>query len=209
MKAKFKISLIRPAGDGYSALSNMDEISHEDYGDGLVKVNFRESVPMSTYLTVFIVSDFLSKSETINPVVGEPFELRCFATPAQVDKLDFALDTSVSVIKYYVDYFQIPYPLPKLDLAAIPDFVSGAMETWGLVTYRETNLLYDRATSSTANKQRIAAVIGHGKLFKYFLSSFVNNFFLRIRSYVVRQPRHDEMVVGFVAQRRLCVLHRI
>lgn len=123
MKAKFKISLIRPAGDGYSALSNMDEIGQEEYAEGLVKVNFRESVPMSTYLTVFIVSDFLSKSETINPAVGDPFELRCFATPAQVDKLDFALKTSVEVIKYYVDYFQIPYPLPKLDLAAIPDFV--------------------------------------------------------------------------------------
>lgn len=123
MKATFKISLVRPEGDGYSALSNMDEIGQEDYAEGLVKVNFRESVPMSTYLTVFIVSDFLSKSETITPVVGEKFELRCFATPAQVGKLDFALKTSVDVIKYYVDYFQIPYPLPKLDLAAIPDFV--------------------------------------------------------------------------------------
>jgi glutamyl aminopeptidase len=124
MKAKFKISLIRPATDGYSALSNMDqEGPEEDYGNGLVKVNFRESVPMSTYLTVFIVSDFLSVKETIQPFVGEPFELRCFATPGQVGKLDFALKTSVDVIKYYIEYFKIPYPLPKLDLAAIPDFV--------------------------------------------------------------------------------------
>lgn len=95
----------------------------EDYGDGLVKVNFRESVPMSTYLTVFIVSDFISKNVTINPSVGTPFELRCFSTPAQVDKLDFALETSTAVIQYYIDYFKIEYPLPKLDLAAIPDFV--------------------------------------------------------------------------------------
>lgn len=172
MKAKFKISLIRPAGDGYSALSNMDQISEEEYSEGLMKVNFRESVPMSTYLTVFIVSDFLFKSETIVPVVGDPFELRCFATPAQLGKLDFALKTSVDVIKYYVDYFQIAYPLPKLDLAAIPDFVSGAMETWGLVTYRETNLLYDSAVSSTANKQRIAAVIGHGE-FGYHNTTYI------------------------------------
>jgi glutamyl aminopeptidase len=123
MKAKFKISLVRPAGDGYSALSNMDQISEEEYAEGLVKVNFRESVPMSTYLTVFIVSDFLSKNATIEPVVGDKFELRCFATPSQVDKLDFALKTSIDTIKYFIDYFQVPYPLPKLDLAAIPDFV--------------------------------------------------------------------------------------
>lgn len=162
MKAKFKISLISPSGDGYSALSNMDQEGEpEDYAPGLVKVNFRESVPMSTYLTVFIVSDFIFVNETITPTVGEPFELRCFSTPAQVNKLDFALKTSVDVIQYYINYFKIAYPLPKLDLAAIPDFVSGAMETWGLVTYRETNLLYDRDVSSTANKQRIAGVIGH------------------------------------------------
>jgi glutamyl aminopeptidase len=124
MKAKFKISLIRPAEEGYSALSNMDqEGPEEDYAEGLKKVNFRESVPMSTYLTVFIVSDFVHVSETIKPSVGEPFELRCFSTPAQVNKLDFALRTSVDVIKYYISYFNVPYPLPKLDLAAIPDFV--------------------------------------------------------------------------------------
>lgn len=123
MKAKFKVSLIRPAEGGYSALSNMDQESEEDYGTGLVKVNFRESVPMSTYLTVFIVSDFVNKNVTIEPAYGLPFELRCFSTPAQVNKLDFALETSVAVIKYYIDYFKIPYPLPKLDLAAIPDFV--------------------------------------------------------------------------------------
>lgn len=123
MKAEFKISLIKPAGNEYSALSNMDQESEEEYAAGLTKVNFQKSVPMSTYLTVFIVSDFVSVEEMIEPVVGDPFKLRCFSTPAQKEKLDFALETSVSVIKYYVDYFKVPYPLPKLDLAAIPDFV--------------------------------------------------------------------------------------
>jgi len=180
MKAKYKISLVRPEGDGYSSLSNMNQISEEAYGEGLVKTTFAESVPMSTYLTVFIVSDFASISETINPSVGDEFVLRAFSTPAQVSKLDFAMKTAVSVIQYYIDYFQVPYPLPKLDMAAIPgelnaielrkhslslfsilDFVSGAMETWGLVTYRETSLLYDPAISSSTNKQRVAAVIAH------------------------------------------------
>lgn len=161
MKAPFKISVIRPEGDGYSALSNMNQISEEAYETGLVKVDFEESVPMSTYLTVFIVSDFVSTDADINPSIGDPFKVRCFGTPAQINKLDFALNVSVDVIQYYIDYFKIEYPLPKLDLAAIPDFVSGAMETWGLVTFRETSLLYDPTISSSANKQRVAFVISH------------------------------------------------
>lgn len=107
MKARFKISLIRPDGPEYHALSNMNQESEEAYGPGLIKVNFNESVPMSTYLTVFIVSDFVSKSAIIEPSVGDNFELRCFSTPAQVDKLDFALQTAVDVIKFYITYFQV------------------------------------------------------------------------------------------------------
>jgi glutamyl aminopeptidase len=132
MKATYTVSLIRPSDDGYSALSNMPMENEEPYGDGLIRVNFKKSVSMSTYLTVFIVSDFENINKTITPAFGDELVIRCFGTPAQVSngKLDFALKTSVDVIEFYVNYFKIPYPLPKLDLAAIPDFVSGAMETW-------------------------------------------------------------------------------
>lgn len=163
MKAKYKIALISPADDNYHALSNMDVEKIEDYEEGLKKYTFKESVPMSTYLTVFIVSDFARKNVTVNvgSQIGKPFELSVYSTPAQVDKTDYALDTAKKIFEFYINYFNIPYPLPKLDLAAIPDFISGAMETWGLITYRETNLLYDVRTSSTANKQRICSVIAH------------------------------------------------
>ena len=132
MKAKYKIALISPDGDGYHALSNMDVETIEDYGTGLKKYIFKESVPMSTYLTVFIVSDFARTNVTANveSVVGEPFELSVYSTPGQLSKTEYALDISKKIIEFYIDYFKIPYPLPKLDLAAIPDFVSGAMETW-------------------------------------------------------------------------------
>lgn len=163
MKAKYKISLISPRGDGYHALSNMDIETIEPYGNdtALDKYIFHESVPMSTYLTVFIVSDFTSRSSEVNVSGYNPFDLRIFSTPAQESKTQYALDVSKMIIEYYINYFKIDYPLPKLDLAAIPDFVSGAMETWGLITYRETNLLYDPLISSTSNKQRICAVIAH------------------------------------------------
>lgn len=132
MKAKYKIALISPDGDGYHALSNMDVEQIEDYSPGLKKYIFKESVPMSTYLTVFIVSDFARTNVTANveSPVGEPFELSVYSTPGQLNKTDYALNTSKKIIEFYIDYFKIPYPLPKLDLAAIPDFVSGAMETW-------------------------------------------------------------------------------
>lgn len=139
----------------------MNEVSSEVMENQTI-VHFAESVPMSTYLTVFIVADFLHKEVTVDTKgIGEPFKLRCFSTPAQVEKLQFAVDTAKKIIEYYIQYFGIPYPLPKLDMAAIPDFVSGAMETWGLVTYRETNLLFDENVSSTANKQRVATVLAH------------------------------------------------
>ncbi|KAH8399407.1 hypothetical protein KR215_009733 [Drosophila sulfurigaster] len=161
LKATFEITLVHPVDGNYHALSNMNadlEINQGTY----TEVMFAKSVPMSTYLACFIVSDFEAKSVDIDTKgIGNTFQMGVYATPEQIDKVDFALDVGKGVIEYYIDYFQIEYPLPKLDMAAIPDFVSGAMEHWGLVTYRETSLLYEAATSSAVNKQRIASVIAH------------------------------------------------
>uniref|UniRef100_A0A182N6L7 glutamyl aminopeptidase n=1 Tax=Anopheles dirus TaxID=7168 RepID=A0A182N6L7_9DIPT len=163
LKAEYTIHMVHPSGDGYEALSNMNvkSIAIDTPSDGLSTTTFERSVSMSTYLVVFIVSDFLYKEALVVPDHGESFPLRVYATPFQQDNVDFALNTALTIIRYYVKYFGIAYPLPKLDMAAIPDFVSGAMETWGLVTYRETSILYNKETSSTANKQRVAGVIAH------------------------------------------------
>jgi len=77
-------------------------------------VTFDESVPMSTYLACFIVCDFVEKSQTIIATVGNDITMRVFATPDQLDKVDFALSTGAKVTEYYINYFQIEYPLPKL-----------------------------------------------------------------------------------------------
>ncbi|XP_073818639.1 glutamyl aminopeptidase-like isoform X2 [Musca autumnalis] len=163
MKAMFTITVVRPTGDGYHALSNMNVDFEEDIGNGLTEVHFAESEPMSTYLACFIVSDFAFKEKPVSGVLPNVpgFNMRVFATPAQVDKVDYALNVGVGITEYYIGYFNISYPLPKLDMAAIPDFVSGAMEHWGLVTYRETALLYDKTISSSANQQRVATVVAH------------------------------------------------
>lgn len=170
MKAKFQISLVHPTSDNYHALSNMDiyeEKSYEGNPDLNITV-FNESVPMSTYLACFIVSDFQSEDFTVNSPIGDNFDIRVFAAPGQLDKIEFAGKVGAGVIEYYLDYFNIPYPLPKLDMVAVPDFVSGAMEHWGLVTYRETALLYNETISSTANKQRVASVVAHELAHSWF-----------------------------------------
>ncbi|XP_055614928.1 aminopeptidase A isoform X2 [Toxorhynchites rutilus septentrionalis] len=163
LKATYTISLVHPNTDNYHALSNMDvyETIVDSPSAGFNTTVFNPSVPMSTYLVVFIVSDFHHQMTPIRPNIGKEFELRVYATPFQMANVEFARNTAASIIQHYIDYFQIEYPLPKLDMAAIPDFVSGAMETWGLVTYRETSILYNKETSSTANKQRVAEVIAH------------------------------------------------
>ena len=167
MKARYKVQIVTPDKPGYSALSNMNEkgfvSGRPDYG--LKTIEFEESVKMSTYLSAFIVSDFAYVEEIVKPKddLGTDFPLRVYATREQIQKgaTDFAKNTAKKIIEHYIDYFKIGYPLPKLDLAAIPDFPSGAMETWGLVTFRETSILYDPSSSSTANKQRVATVIAH------------------------------------------------
>ncbi|XP_043274166.1 glutamyl aminopeptidase-like [Venturia canescens] len=162
-KAEFSVRLVHPTGDDYSALSSMNiETTHVDKpAAGLTTVNFAKSVPMSTYLICFIVSDFVGVTAPARNLEGNTFPISVYTVRAQKEKAHFALDIGVKIIEYYIKLFGINYPLPKLDMAAIPDFVSGAMENWGLVTYREARLFYDKKTSSTSDKEGVVLVIGH------------------------------------------------
>lgn len=154
-KSTFNVTLIhRP---NFTALSNMPQESTTNSVNGLVATRFQKSVPMVTYLACFIVCDFAYKeSQTTN---GIP--LRVFAVRDMIDQADFALNITGRILELYEQTFGLPYPLPKLDQIAIPDFVSGAMEHWGLITYRETMLLYNEREASVSNKQRVAIVIAH------------------------------------------------
>lgn len=162
-KAEFTVRLVRPTEDCYNALSNMNVESTlvNQPSPGLTTVVFAKSVPMSTYLSCFIISDFVAVTKTAKGLKGREFPVSVYTTRAQREKGAFALDIGVKIIEYYINLFRIDYPLPKLDMAAIPDFVSGAMENWGLVTYREARLLYDHQTSSTRNMHDIVTVVSH------------------------------------------------
>ncbi|XP_031335300.1 glutamyl aminopeptidase-like isoform X2 [Photinus pyralis] len=167
MKVKFTVHILKPVAKEYIALSNMRQTS-EIATEGGVMVDFEESKEMSTYLACFIVCDFEHTKSVIEANIGEKIPLKVFATRAQVKNTQFALNSTVNIMKYFIEYFDIPYPLPKLDLIAIPDFVSGAMEHWGLVTFRETSLLYDEEKSSSGNKQRVVEVVAHELAHSWF-----------------------------------------
>uniref|UniRef100_A0A8D3BMU4 Aminopeptidase n=1 Tax=Scophthalmus maximus TaxID=52904 RepID=A0A8D3BMU4_SCOMX len=154
-KANFTIRLIREPR--YIAISNMPKVKTVELPGGLLEDHFGATVKMSTYLVAYIVSDFLSVSKTTQHGI----KISIYAVPEKIDQTAFALDAAVKLLDFYDDYFDIPYPLPKQDLAAIPDFQSGAMENWGLTTYRETGLLFDADKSSASDKLGITKVIAH------------------------------------------------
>ncbi|NWW42573.1 ERAP1 aminopeptidase, partial [Pedionomus torquatus] len=130
----------------------------------LIEDHFDTTVKMSTYLVAFIVSDFKS----ISKITSRGIQVSVYTVPDKIDQADYALDAAVKLLDFYEDYFSIPYPLPKQDLAALPDFQSGAMENWGLTTYRESALLYDPEKSSASSKLWITMIIAHELAHQWF-----------------------------------------
>ncbi|XP_065566563.1 glutamyl aminopeptidase-like isoform X2 [Artemia franciscana] len=166
LKAKFKISIIRHRD--HFALSNMPLEKTEDVGffleRGLLQDHFQETVQMSTYLVAFVVCDF----SKITNKTSRGVSVSVYAPPDQITQASFALDVATKVMDFYEDFFGVPYPLPKLDLVAVPDFGAGAMENWGLVTYREAAILVDPEQTSTKSQQYVAIVIAHELAHQWF-----------------------------------------
>lgn len=95
---------------------------------------------MPTYLVVYIISNFSSIGNELDP---NEIPQRVFAPPTSIDHAKYALQSGIDIIEAQQNYFSFKYILPKLDQAAIPDFAAGAMENWGLVTYRTAYLLFE------------------------------------------------------------------
>ncbi|XP_061651304.1 glutamyl aminopeptidase isoform X2 [Phyllopteryx taeniolatus] len=155
-KATYKISIIHDAS--YGALSNMPpESAPELLSGNKMRTSFQKSIPMSTYLVCFAVHQF----DHVERLSARGIPLRIYTQPSQIETATYAANTTKIIFDYFEEYFNMNYSIPKLDKIAIPDFGTGAMENWGLITYRETNLLYDEKQSSSYNKQRVASVIAH------------------------------------------------
>ncbi|XP_070159038.1 aminopeptidase A isoform X2 [Polyergus mexicanus] len=163
-KAEFSIKLVCPMENSYDSLSNMniENVELHKPEKDLKTITFAQTVPMSTYLACFIVSDMVKSTMMAKGLNGREFPVSVYSTKLQAkEKRQFPLHIGVKAIEYYIKLFEIDYPLPKLDMVAIPDFVSGAMENWGLVTYREARLLYDDHNNSIIDKHNVVNVICH------------------------------------------------
>ena len=161
MKATFSVAVVVP--ESMTALSNMPVESRESEEPGFDRVVFRRSPRMSAYLLHLSVGRWDRVS-----AVSAGVEIAVYTPPGRSSDGQFALDVAVRLLPWYNDYFGTPYPLPKLDLIAIPDFAAGAMENWGAMTFRETALLAPPAGASARNLQRVAIVVAHEMAHQWF-----------------------------------------
>lgn len=145
-----------------TAISNMPEKSKNSV-NSKVLVEFQRTPIMSTYLLYLGVGEFEFLQDKLRNI-----KIRVITTKGNKKKAKLSLDLTKKFLSEYEKYFGIKYPLPKLDMLAIPDFAAGAMENWGAITFRETILLYDPKTSSTRTKQYIAEVISHEIAHQWF-----------------------------------------
>lgn len=155
LKATFSITII--TAPGLFAVSNGPETDRCEMDDGRIKYVFGESPIMSTYLVAFVVGDLVATE----PIDVDGVPLRIITPPGKEHLTSFALDAGAHALRYFANYYDVPYPGDKLDMVAIPDFAWGAMENLGCITYRETALLIDEDRSTQAELVRVATVIAH------------------------------------------------
>nr|POE74871.1 aminopeptidase m1 [Quercus suber] len=161
LKATFKITIDVPSE--LTALSNMP-ITDEKLNENIKTVYFEESPIMSTYLVAVVVGVF----DHIEETTAYGTKVRVYCPVGKCDKGKFALDVAVKALDIFTRYFSTPYPLPKLDMVAVPEFSDAAMENYGLITYRENVLLYDDLLSPADRKQFLTIAVSHEVAHQWF-----------------------------------------
>ena len=194
-KAEYDLTLVTRTG--ITVLGNMPVKFQKENGDSLT-TTFEKTPRMSSYLLAFVIGELHKKSAHTKSGV----EVNVWATPAQNENtLDFALDIATRSIDFYDEYFGVKYPLPKSDHVALPDFSSGAMENWGLITYRESCLLADPELTPESSRRFIATVIAHELSHQWFGNLvtmnwwndlWLNESFANMMEYVAIDALHPE-----------------
>lgn len=160
-KAIFSLILKTPAKE--TVISNTPPLSQKTIGHSIV-TTFEDTPRMSTYLLAFVYG----KLEYKEAVAKNGVKVRIYSTPDKIDLTDFGLEVSVKSLDFFEDYFGVPYPLAKMDVIGLPDFSAGAMENWGLITFRETALFSDPSSSGIESKQYVATVVAHEVSHQWF-----------------------------------------
>lgn len=212
-KATFDLTLTTE--QGIEVLSNMP-VKTQTSNDNTLESTFATTPRMSTYLLAFVVGELHKKTAFTKDGV----EVNVWATPAQAPaSLDFALDIAVRSIEFYDEYFDTKYPLPKSDHIALPDFSSGAMENWGLITYREMALLADPKLTSIHDRHYIATVIAHELAHQWFGNLvtmewwndlWLNESFANLMEYIAVDALHPEWNIwlDYVTNESIMALRR-
>ncbi|MEX5212792.1 MAG: M1 family metallopeptidase [Nitrospiraceae bacterium] len=160
-KARFNLTLI--IDPDLTALSNTAALS-EEVREGRKVVRFAETITMSTYLLAFVVGDL----EGSAPVQVGRTSIRLWAVPKKTHLMQVGQEIAAASLRFFEDYYGMPYPGDKLDLIAIPDFSHGAMENFGAVTFRERALLIDEASASQEELEDLANVVSHENAHMWF-----------------------------------------
>ncbi|CCF58309.1 hypothetical protein KAFR_0E01550 [Kazachstania africana CBS 2517] len=160
LKATFDITLV--SEPKLTHLSNMD-VNLEEIKDGKKFTTFNTTPKMSTYLVAFIVAE-------LNYVENNDFRIpvRVYATPGDEHLGKFSVDLTAKTLDFFEKTFNIKYPLPKMDNVAVHEFSAGAMENWGLVTYRVVDLLLDQENATLDRIQRVSEVVQHELAHQWF-----------------------------------------
>ncbi|CAF1062496.1 unnamed protein product, partial [Brachionus calyciflorus] len=171
MKSKFKIRILHDAS--LTPMSNMPvksvtKIDAHDSGYDWIQTDFYETVEMSTYLVAFLISDFECLTTRVDLKMSANVSVNVCSRPNAKNELNLSLKASVDSLKFFESFYNIKYPLDKLDHVAIPDFSAGAMENWGLILYREARLLYDAKKTSQESEEGIVEVIAHEIAHQWF-----------------------------------------
>ena len=161
-KAVYQVTLV--VDEKLTAISNARVVRENALPGNKKAVVFADSMKMSTYLVAFIVGEF----EATEPVMVGNAPLRVCAVPGKKHLATFAVDIGKASLEHFSAYYGIPYPGDKLDLIAIPDFASGAMENLGAITFRETALLVDADRATRTELERVADVVSHENAHMWF-----------------------------------------
>ncbi|GMH85541.1 hypothetical protein TL16_g10260, partial [Triparma laevis f. inornata] len=162
-KAIFSVTLTVPSS--LTAFSNMPELRCKTLPDGKQKeILYADTPIMSSYLVAFCIGEF----DFVQSLTTHGVLVRVYTPPGKSETGRFALDCALKTLDMYDDFFGVPYPLPKLDMVGIPEFAMGAMENWGLVTYREVDVLVDPIKASSNQKQRVCTVVTHELAHQWF-----------------------------------------
>ncbi|CAG9853689.1 unnamed protein product [Phyllotreta striolata] len=163
-KAPFEISVARRTN--MTVLSNMPLKSTEPMknNSGWVWDHFQTTPPMSTYIVAFTISDM--KSISANKLLGPAIKI--WAPEGDLPQAQYALDVTMELLPFMEEYFDTQYPLPKLDLIAIPNFGKSAMENWGIISFKKSSMLFDPSSTSIKTRSFILAKIAHELVHQWF-----------------------------------------